>query len=98
MTTKSRRQIRLSPVSDGLTVPGRRNTLDNLGLLTEIGAPRKAHESSGGDLLVHGIEKLFIALRAVQFIEQEFHRLDDAQLRENLAQNPDATEVLFGDQ
>ena len=49
-------------------------------------------------LLVHRLEKLLVSLRAVHLVEQELHRLDDAQLRQDLAQYPDAIQIFSRNQ
>ncbi len=41
---------------------------------------------------VHGFEELLVGLGALHLVEQELHRLDRVELREQLAQDPDPVE------
>src|SRR5581483_7720734 len=65
------------------------------------GAPRAAFNnyqatrrlpSAPARLGVHRFEELVVGLGALHFVEQELHRLDRVELREQLAQDPDPVE------
>jgi hypothetical protein len=57
---------------------------DYLAFLTEFNYRRKIN-GKRESLLVHGLEKFFVGLGSVHFVEQKFHRINDAKLRQNLA-------------
>jgi hypothetical protein len=70
--------------------------VDNLAFLAEKRGRRKIARTER-DLLVHGFEKFFIGLGPVHLVEQKFHRVDDAELRQNFAQDPNPIEIFFSD-
>ena len=49
-------------------------------------------------LLVHGREKVFVGLRILHLVEQEFHRVDRPHLHEDAAQHPHLRELVLLDQ
>lgn len=47
-------------------------------------------DSCTGPLDVHGFEEFLVGLGALHLVEQELHRLDRVELREQFTENPDA--------
>ena len=46
----------------------------------------------------HVFQELFVGLRRLKLVDQEFHRIDDVHRRKDFTQNPKAIEVDFVDQ
>ena len=61
-----------------------RKGFDNLAFLTKFRTRRKIRVECG-TLLAHGLKKFLVGLCPVHLVEQEFHGIDNAQLRQHLA-------------
>src|SRR5262245_3339629 len=48
--------------------------------------------------LVHLVQEVLVALRQLELVQQELHRLDRIQLRERLPEEPDLLELILLEQ
>jgi len=53
-------------------------------------SPQQSRLIGAAGLLIHGIEKVPVSLRLLQFLEQEFHALDRTERIQDFSQNPHA--------
>src|SRR3546814_861328 len=74
--------------------------LDSLARLdVSVNAQQFLQDVSGyPDLLIHRFEEVFVGLRILHLVEQEFHRVDRAHLHQDPAQHPHLREAILLDQ
>ena len=57
----------------------------------------RSHYQGAIKLLAHRLEEVFVGLRILHLVEQEFHRIDSAHLHENAAQHPHLGQLVLLD-